>query len=36
MKRFMTRAQGRSTPKIQTLSHIELALEEKPETRGET
>jgi large subunit ribosomal protein L22 len=36
MKRFMTRAQGRSTPKVQTLCHIELALEEKPETRGET
>jgi large subunit ribosomal protein L22 len=36
LKRFMRRAQGRTTPKFQTLSHIELALEEKPETRGET
>lgn len=32
IKRFMRRAQGRSTPKYQTLCHIELALEEKPET----
>lgn len=36
VKRFMRRAQGRTTPKVQTLTHIELALEEKPETRGET
>lgn len=36
MKRFTPRAQGRATPKIQTLCHIELALEEKPEARGET
>lgn len=35
MKRFMPRAQGRTTPKVQTLCHVELALEEKPETGGE-
>jgi large subunit ribosomal protein L22 len=36
IKRFMRRAQGRSSPKFQTLCHIELALEEKPEVGGET
>jgi large subunit ribosomal protein L22 len=36
IKRFMRRAQGRGTPKFQTLCHVELALEEKPETGGET
>ncbi|NWG10358.1 50S ribosomal protein L22 [Candidatus Bathyarchaeota archaeon] len=35
VKRFMRRAQGRATPKFQTVCHIELALEEKPEARGE-
>jgi large subunit ribosomal protein L22 len=32
IKRFRPRAQGRSSPKFETLSHIEIALEEKPET----
>jgi large subunit ribosomal protein L22 len=35
IKRFRPRAQGRSSPKFQTLCHIEIALEEKPETGGE-
>jgi len=35
IKRFMRRAQGRATPKFETLCHIELALEEKPKARGE-
>ncbi len=32
MKRYMPRAQGRATPKFETLCHVEIALEEKPET----
>nr|AJS13279.1 50S ribosomal protein L22, large subunit ribosomal protein L22 [uncultured archaeon] len=35
MKRFKPRAQGRATPKYEILCHIEIALEEKPETGGE-
>jgi large subunit ribosomal protein L22 len=35
IKRFKPRAQGRSSPKIETLTHIEIALEEKPEAGGE-
>jgi len=35
IKRFKPRAQGRSSPKIETLTHIELALEERPETGEE-
>jgi len=35
IKRYTPRAQGRSSPKFQTLCHIEIALEEQPETRGE-
>jgi large subunit ribosomal protein L22 len=35
IKRFRPRAQGRSSPKVETLCHIEIALEEKPETGGE-
>lgn len=35
IKRFMRRAQGRTTPKFETLCHIELALEEKPKAGGE-
>jgi large subunit ribosomal protein L22 len=31
-KRFMRRAQGRATPKFETMVHVEIALEEKPET----
>ena len=36
IKRFRPRAQGRSSPKIETLTHIELVLEERPEARSET
>jgi len=32
IKRFMQRAHGRATPKFQTLSHIEIVLEERSET----
>ncbi len=32
IKRYMQRAFGRSSPKIGTLCHIEVALEEQPET----
>jgi large subunit ribosomal protein L22 len=35
IKRYKPRAQGRSSPKFETLTHIELALEEKPETGEE-
>jgi len=35
VKRFMPRAQGRATPKFQTLCHIEIAIEEQPETGEE-
>jgi large subunit ribosomal protein L22 len=34
LKRFRPRAQGRTTPKFETLTHIEIALEEKPEPTG--
>ncbi len=30
-KRYIPRAHGRATPKFDTLTHIEIALEEKPE-----
>jgi len=36
VKRYMLRASGRSTPEFETLCHIEMALEEQPETGGET
>ncbi len=36
LKRFTSRAQGRSSPSIETLTHIEVVLEERPETGGET
>jgi large subunit ribosomal protein L22 len=32
IKRYMQRAQGRATPKFNTLSHIEIVLEERSET----
>jgi large subunit ribosomal protein L22 len=32
VKRYMQRAHGRATPRFQILCHIEIALEEKPET----
>lgn len=32
VKRYMRRAQGRTSPKIDILCHIEIALEERPET----
>lgn len=32
IKRYIPRAFGRATPKFQTLCHIEVALEEQPET----
>ena len=32
LKRFFPRAHGRSSPKYETLTHVEIALEEKPET----
>ncbi len=35
MKRFKPRAQGRATPRYEILCHIEVALEEKPETGEE-
>jgi len=35
IKRFKPRAQGRASPKIETLTHIEIALEERPEAGGE-
>jgi large subunit ribosomal protein L22 len=34
VKRFKPRAQGRTTPRFETLCHIEIALEEQPE-KGE-
>jgi large subunit ribosomal protein L22 len=36
LKHYKPRAQGRSTPRFETLTHIEIALEEKAETGGET
>jgi len=35
IKGYMQRAFGRSSPKFETLCHIEVALEEQPETREE-
>ena len=35
IKRYMPRAFGRATPKFETLTHIELALEEQPEAVAE-
>ncbi len=35
IKRYRPRAQGRATPRFDTLCHIEIAVEEKPETGGE-
>lgn len=35
VKRYMQRAQGRTTPKFQILCHIEIALAEQPETGEE-
>jgi large subunit ribosomal protein L22 len=35
IKRYTPRAFGRATPKFETLCHIELALEEQPETAAE-
>lgn len=32
IKRFKPRAQGRASPKFEILCHVEIALEEKPET----
>lgn len=32
LKRFFPRAHGRSSPKYETMTHVEIALEEKPET----
>ena len=34
LKRFMTRAHGRASPKFDTTTHVEIVLEEKP-TQGE-
>jgi large subunit ribosomal protein L22 len=36
LKRYMPRAHGSATPKFETMSHIEIVLEEQPETGGET
>jgi large subunit ribosomal protein L22 len=36
VKQYTPRAHGTSSPKFQTLSHIEIVLEEQPETREET
>jgi len=35
IKRYTPRAHGRASPKFQTLCHIEIALEEQPETGEE-
>jgi len=35
IKRFTQRAQGRATPSFETVSHIEIVLEERPEKREE-
>jgi large subunit ribosomal protein L22 len=35
MKRFTPRAQGRSSPKYEILSHVEIVLQEKPEIKEE-
>jgi large subunit ribosomal protein L22 len=34
-KRYKPRAQGRASPRFENLCHIEVALEEKPESGGE-
>jgi large subunit ribosomal protein L22 len=34
LKRFKPRAQGSASPKFETFCNVEVALEEKPETRG--
>ncbi len=36
VKRFMPRSSGRATPDFETLCHIEIVLEEQPETGVET
>ncbi len=36
VKRSMPRAQGRSTPSVDTMVHIEMVLEERPETGEKT
>jgi large subunit ribosomal protein L22 len=36
VKRFQPRAQGRTTPDFETLTHVEVVLEEKPETGEKT
>jgi large subunit ribosomal protein L22 len=36
LKRYMQRAQGRTTPEFETMCHIEIALEEQPAAEGET
>ena len=35
IKRFMPRAHGRTSPKFETLTHIEIVLDEKPIQEGE-
>jgi len=35
IKRYMQRAHGRSSPEFETLCHVEIALEEQPETGEE-
>jgi large subunit ribosomal protein L22 len=34
-KRYFRRAQGRSSPKYETSTHVEIVLDEKPTTQGE-
>src|SRR4030066_1487184 len=36
IKRFTPRAHGRASPKFETLTHIEIVLDEKPTREGET
>ena len=35
LKRYMRRAHGRSSPKFDTTTHVEIVLDEKPTTQGE-
>lgn len=35
LKRYTPRASGRTTPSFETMTHLEVVLEEKPETGGE-
>jgi large subunit ribosomal protein L22 len=35
LKRYMRRAQGRSSPKYDTTTHVEIVLDEKPTIQGE-